>query len=233
MKPHHRPFAVHRKISIVSLALLFVAFLLLLLVGISLPIIKTIYLIRVYSTAERNQPATSIATELRFGVWGVCATSALNRPSLLTNDGECFGPRLGYDIPSSVTELVGVDASLVQVALKGLLVILILHIVAAGLSLAALIPAMCLGSHAFAIVALVLSMITAILGTVVFGVDLALVLVLKNKLPSLSSQVDLGIGFGNGIWMVLVAVVLTWVAVITLSARACFCCGVRRKSFKY
>ncbi|KAK0212433.1 actin cortical patch SUR7/pH-response regulator pali [Desarmillaria ectypa] len=233
MKPHHRPFAVHRKISIVSLALLFVAFLLLLFVGISLSIIKTIYLIRVYSTAPNDQPATSIATELRFGVWGVCATSALNPPSWWTNDGVCFGPSLGYDIPSSITELVNVDASLVQVALKGLLVILILHIVSAGLSLAALIPAMCLGSHALAIVALVLSIITALLGTIVFGVDLALVLTLKNKLPSLSSQIDLGIDFGNGIWMVLVAVVLMWVAVITLSARVCFCCGVRRKTFKY
>ncbi|KAG7449711.1 uncharacterized protein BT62DRAFT_886449 [Guyanagaster necrorhizus] len=221
MKPHYRPFVVHHEISIVSLALLFVAFLFLFLVGISLPIIKTIYLVRVYSTAESDQPATSIATELRFGVWGVCALSALGY-------GECFGPRLGYDVPSSVTELLDVDASLVQAALKGLLVILILHLVSAGLSLAAVIPAMFLGSHALAIMALVISITTALLGTVVFGVDLALVLTLKKELPSLSSQIDLGIDFGNGIWMVLVAVVLTWIAVITLSARACFCCGVRR-----
>ncbi|KAK0486235.1 hypothetical protein IW261DRAFT_1454450 [Armillaria novae-zelandiae] len=226
MKPHHRPFALYREISIVSLVLLFIAFLLLLLVGISLTIIKAIYLIRVYSTATSDQPVTSIATELRFGVWGVCATSALNPPSWWTNDGECFGPKLGYDIPSSITSLVGVDAALVQVALKGLLVVLILHLVAAGLSLAALIPAMCLGSHALAIVALVISIITALLGTIVFGVDLAL------SLPNLSSQIDLGIDFGNGIWMVLVAVVLTWVAVITLSARACYCCGVRRRTLK-
>ncbi|KAK0226348.1 actin cortical patch SUR7/pH-response regulator pali [Armillaria fumosa] len=233
MKPHHRPFALYREISIVSLVLLFIAFLLLLLVGISLTIIKAVYLIRVYSTATSDEPVTSIATELRFGVWGVCATSALNPPSWWTNDGECFGPKLGYDIPSSITSLVNVDASVVKVALKGLLVVLILHLVAAGLSLAALIPAMCLGSHALAIVALVISIITALLGTIVFGVDLALVLTLKNQLPSLSSQIDLGVDFGNGIWMVLVAVVLTWVAVIMLSARACYCCGVRRKFPKF
>ncbi|KAK0494834.1 actin cortical patch SUR7/pH-response regulator pali [Armillaria luteobubalina] len=232
MKPHHKPFALYREISIVSLVLLFIAFLLLLLVGISLTIIKAIYLIRVYSTAASDEPVTSIATELRFGVWGVCATSALNPPSWWTNDGECFGPKLGYDIPSSITSLVNVDASIVKVALKGLLVVLILHLVAAALSLAALIPAMCLGSHALAIVALVISIVTALLGTIVFGVDIALVLTLKNQLPSLSSQIDLGIDFGNGIWMVLVAVILTWIAVITLSARACYCCGVRRRTPK-
>ncbi len=33
--------------------------------------------------------------------------------------------------------------------------------------------------------------------------------------------------FGDGVWMVLAAVLSTWIAVGFLSARACYCCGVR------
>ena len=74
VKPEHKPFHAHRTTSIIALVLLLTSFILLLLVGISLTIIKGIYIIRVYSTAENTGPQTSIATELRFGVWGLCAS---------------------------------------------------------------------------------------------------------------------------------------------------------------
>lgn len=52
---------------------LFVAFVLLLLVALSMPIIKPVYLLSLVSTTP-DLEATSIATEVRFGVWGYCAT---------------------------------------------------------------------------------------------------------------------------------------------------------------
>jgi len=73
LKPHHRPLVQYRNLSLASVALLFTAFLLLLLVGLSLPIIKGIYILGVKGVPQ-NQPPTSIATLLQFGVWGVCAT---------------------------------------------------------------------------------------------------------------------------------------------------------------
>jgi len=53
---------------------LFAAFLLFLLVALSLPIIKSIYLLQLDGITSSTQPTTSVGTRLRFGVWGFCAT---------------------------------------------------------------------------------------------------------------------------------------------------------------
>jgi hypothetical protein len=50
----------------------FVAALLFLLVGLSLPIIKSIIIINV-SAVNSVDPISNAITELQFGVWGVCA----------------------------------------------------------------------------------------------------------------------------------------------------------------
>jgi hypothetical protein len=192
-----------------------------------LPIVKGVYLLRVQSIVE-DQPETSTATELRFGVWGVCASSALNRPSLLTNNGQCFGPKLGYEVPASLLSLIGIYSPLVTIVLKGLLILLILHPIIAGLSLLSFVFSLFLGSHPFSIFALVVTIISALLSSLVFATDLALVVVARSKVSQLQG-LNFRVGFGNGIWMMLVGVSLTWLAVILLSARACYCCGVRRK----
>lgn len=67
-----RPLQHHRIVSTCSFVLLFIAFILFLLVALSLPIIKTIYLLTLKAKVAPGQPATSIGTELRFGVWGMC-----------------------------------------------------------------------------------------------------------------------------------------------------------------
>ncbi|KAJ7459817.1 hypothetical protein FB451DRAFT_1563524 [Mycena latifolia] len=225
VKPHHRPLAAYHVLSWICIGLLFTAFLLSLLVGLSLPIIKPIYLLKFYST-RTGQPDTSIATELRFGVWGVCASSVLDEPTLFTNFGECFGPRLGYVVPDDIVALTGLSTTLVQFVLKGLLVVLVLHPVAAGLSLVTLVSSLFLASHKLSILALVLSIVTALVSTAVFAVDLALVIIAKTQVAQITS-VQFAIQWGNAPWMGLAAVILTWLAVIALSARACYCFGVR------
>lgn len=72
MKAHYKPLVAHPIVSLTSHITLFVAFLLFLLVGLSLTIIKPVFLLAIRSTVEQQQ-TLSIATELRFGVWGVCA----------------------------------------------------------------------------------------------------------------------------------------------------------------
>jgi len=224
VKPHHRPLYAHRTISIIAVVLLLAAFILALLVGISLPIVKSVYILRVYDILT-GQPVTSIATELRFGVWGFCASSALDPPTLFTNNGECFGPQLGYDIPASISALVGISSSETNAVLKALLIVLILHLVAAVLSLFTLVASLFLASHTVTIIALLFSVITALLNSVVFAIDIAIVIVVKDELPLFDN--GLAVGWGNAPWMTLVAVILTWTAVVVLSARACYCCGVR------
>ncbi|KAJ7095909.1 hypothetical protein B0H15DRAFT_78171 [Mycena belliarum] len=225
MKPQHRPLAAYRILSYICIGLLFTAFLLSLLVGLSLPIIKPIYLLRFYST-RAGQPNSSIATELRFGVWGVCASSVLDQPGFFTNPGKCFGPRLGYAVPDDIIALTGLSTSLVQFVLKGLLVVLVLHPVAAGLSLLTVASSLFLASHKLSILALALSILTALVSTAVFAVDLALVIIAKSQVAKITA-VQFAIQWGNAPWMSLAAVILTWLAVIALSARACYCFGVR------
>jgi len=225
---YHKPLFHYRYISLAAFLLLLVAFIIFLLVALSLPIIKTVYLLKVSALVNPNQPVTSIATVLKFGVWGVCATSSFDGPGQF---GECFGPQLGYTIPSNLIALIGLNPSIVQILLRSLVILLVLHPVAAGLSFITFLNSLFLGSHAVAIVALLFAVITSLVSTAVFAVDLALVLVAKSNVK------DIAVGrfevvWGNAIWMVLAATILTWTAVVLLSARACYCCGIRRKDLQ-
>lgn len=134
---------------------------------------------------------------------------------------------LGYNV-SSFVDLsdAGISPNIVKLIEDALLVVLVLHPVSAGLSFLAVVASLFLASHAFSIFTLILTIITALVASVSLAVDLALVIVARNRLPTLGTF-QLAIDFGNGVWMTLVAVVLTWVAVILLSARACYCLGVR------
>ena len=74
---HHRRNKRH---ATVTGFLLFGAFLLFLLVALSLPILKSIYLLEIRS--KTSQIETTVATRLRFGVWGFCASRFVS-PSFL------------------------------------------------------------------------------------------------------------------------------------------------------
>lgn len=109
-----------------------------------------------------------------------------------------------------------------------LLLLLSLHLVAAGLSTVIFILSLFLHSHAVAIIALIIAIVAAIVGSVVFAADVALVIVVQNNINSAFSDASFSVHFGNAVWMILAAMIMTWVAVVVLSARACYCCGVRR-----
>jgi hypothetical protein len=67
-KKYHVPFFHYRYISLAASLLLLVAFIIFLLVTLSLPIIKGIFLMEVTGTLDPNQPITAIANTLRFRV---------------------------------------------------------------------------------------------------------------------------------------------------------------------
>jgi len=222
LKEHHRPLTRFRIISVTSFVMHLTAFLLLLLVGLSMPIIKPIDLIKLQADT-RNQPPTSIVTELRFGVWGVCASSVLD-----TGYGECTKARLGYTIPTEYLNAIGLSTALADAIMTSLLIVLILHLIAAIFAFLAFIVSLFLASQVAAIIGLILSIITGILSTLMLGVDLGLVLIVRNKVEEFTNG-GFVVQWGNGVWMVLVAAILTWIGVIFLSARTCYCFGVRRK----
>jgi len=158
---------------------------------------------------------------------GVCASNSLQEPTFFSNFGECFGPKIGYTIPTSIISLSGVSPSIVDVVLEGLYVILVLHLVAAGMSLVTLASSLFLASHKISILALVLSIATALVSTVVFAIDLAIVIVAKQNVSALGTELHFAAQWGNGPWLGLAALISTWLAVVALSARACYCFGVR------
>lgn len=54
--------------------LLFIAFLLLLLVSLSVPVIKTIYLFRIAVDVSSSFLKSGVTGSVKFGVWGYCST---------------------------------------------------------------------------------------------------------------------------------------------------------------
>jgi hypothetical protein len=151
----------------------------------------------------------------------------LDTPTAFNNDGQCSAPRLGYQIDNSILALTG-QTALVQVALKGLIVVLILHPICAGLCLISLLCAVVSWSHTFAICALVWTVAAAILATVSAAADLVLVRVAKAKIDDVMG-LSFEILWGNAPWMSVVAVVLLWIVIVLQSATLCGCCGVSRR----
>jgi hypothetical protein len=141
----------------------------------------------------------------------------------------CFGPQLGYTVPTSILSLVGLSSKFANVAETTLLTMLVLHPVSAALSTVASVLFLLVRSHLIATIALIVAIITAIVSTVVFAVNVALVVSIKDNIDSLFPGVDFAVSFGNGLWMVLAAVILAWIAVVMLSAQRCRRCGVSRQ----
>jgi hypothetical protein len=138
-----------------------------------------------------------------------------------------LGPHLGYQIPPELLALIGLPPSLANLILTALLVVLVLHPIAAGFSFLAFISSLYLASHPVAIFGLVTSIIASLLATIVLAVDISIAVVVRDKLNEFLSG-GFTVVWGNAIWMVLAATVCSWGGVIILSARVCYCCGIRR-----
>jgi hypothetical protein len=154
----------------------------------------------------------------------------LDQPTFFSNNGDCVGPQLGYTIDPTYIAGVTNEPDLANLILKALTILLVLHPIAAGLAFLTVVPvaASCFVYHkAPWIISLVLSIATAIMSTIVFGADLALIIVARHKLSD-QDKYNVTIDFGNGVWIVLVSMLFTWVALLLLSARVCRCCGFGR-----
>jgi len=207
---------------------LFASFLLFLLVSLSLPIIKTFYLVQVNSIPSLPEPQTNVATELRFGVWGFCATSILNEPTAFSNNGVCSAPRLGYDLDPALLAATG-HPEIAQLVEQVLVVVLVLHPVLAGLTFFAFICAIPGGRvRACEIFTLVVTVLSAVVSTIALGVVFGLIGVMKSRVGPLTGG-EFQVGFGNCPWMVLTATILLWIAVVLASLVACNCCGLGRR----
>uniref|UniRef100_D8PWX6 Pali-domain-containing protein n=2 Tax=Schizophyllum commune (strain H4-8 / FGSC 9210) TaxID=578458 RepID=D8PWX6_SCHCM len=189
----------------ISPLLTFPAFILLLFVSLSTPIIKSIHLFSVTSELSTNVFGADVGVSgyANFGVWGYC-----------TSNIEISGVSDLEDTISKVTTAA-----------------LVLHPIACGLTFLAFLVSVlmvCRGRDGPArlpsICSLLWGIFAAVLTTAVFLIDIIFVAIVRNKVRDKSDdQVDLH--FDAAIWMVLAAAVALWVSLIGGCCGVCACGG--------
>ncbi|PVF97017.1 hypothetical protein CPB86DRAFT_735665 [Serendipita vermifera] len=209
--------------------LLVTAFLLQTCTSLSLPIVKSIYL---FSIHIQTSAAVVNEGEIRIGLWGFCFLTEFTEDVL--TEGTCSPIRVGYTIPEAVISQIGLSPYLYDLFSNVLSAFLIVHPVVATLTLITIVTSLFPFIRATRVLCLILNIISAILSTIVAGIDLSIIIIARNKLAALESApgnpaaslgLDVAIGFGPAPWMGLMAVFALWLAVVTGSILLCSCCG--------
>ncbi|KAL1667735.1 actin cortical patch SUR7/pH-response regulator pali [Schizophyllum commune] len=222
----------------ISPLLTFPAFILLLLVSLSTPIIKSIHLFSVTSELSTNVFGADVGVSgyANFGVWGYCTSNIeISVDNASTDTGEvCSETKLGYTFDQTVMEALGVS-DLQDTISKVTTAALVLHPIACGLTFLAFLVSVlmvCRGRDGPArlpsICSLLWGIFAAVLTTAVFLIDIIFVAIVRNKVRDKSDdQVDLH--FDAAIWMVLAAAVALWISLIGGCCGVCACGGRGRK----
>jgi len=225
-------------LAFVTPLLLFIAFLLLLLVSVSVPIAKSIYLFKFIANVSSSLLHSGASGSVKFGVWGYCFSGVDVSVLGSTHDsaGSCSKAHLGYTFDQTVANALHVSG-LENLISRTLTAALVLNPVACGLTFLALVISLAMhkrgteGSSRFAsLLTLIIASLTGLITTIVFIIDVAFVASVHNKLKKDTSG-DLQLNYGNAVWMVLGAAVAIWVSLLGACAGICF--GRRRKTETY
>ncbi|EKM55377.1 uncharacterized protein PHACADRAFT_255963 [Phanerochaete carnosa HHB-10118-sp] len=201
--------------------LTFSAFLLLLLVSLSVPIIHSIYLFRLSAHAATSLLDAAASGVVRFGVWGYCI-STIDLSIVGLNDdsaGSCSHPKLGYTFDSNVQAALNASGVNVKSINKALTAALVLHPIACGFSFLTLLASLFIVrwrtglSRGASFLTLGVGLFTALLTTVVFLVDVIFVAIVKSDIKKDTDGSVTG-AWGNAVWMVLGATVALWAALV-------------------
>ncbi|KAI0748263.1 pali-domain-containing protein [Daedaleopsis nitida] len=205
-----------------------VSFLLLLLVSLSTPIIKSIYLFQLSAQASSSLFNSQASAAVRFGVWGYCSsgTDVQVLGSDHTTAGQCSKPHLGYTFDQNVAQALHVD-DLTDAISATLSAALVLHLVDCILTFIAFVSSLFVRkwrpaaftyrvnsySRPWLLATLIVAFIAAILTTVAFIVDLVFSSIVQNKISDEARGI-LHVSRGNAVSMTIAAAVLLWVAIV-------------------
>lgn len=223
--------------------LLFAAFLLLLLVSLSVPIIKAIYLFHLVAHPSSSLPGISASGSAWFGVWGYCV-SPVDVSVVGTNVGtsaQCSKTMLGYDLNSTILAALQVSGVILSSGAisRAISAVLVLHPIACGITFLALVASFFIIrrrsdgeiSRGASLITVIVGLLAALLATVVFVVDVVFVAVVRDRVKGESDGV-LALNWGNAVWMVLGAALALWLALVGVCAG--FCCRRRyQRANKY
>lgn len=216
-------------LAIVTPVLLFIAFLLLLLVSLSVPITKSIYLFQLLANVSAGILKTGVSGSVKFGVWGYC-TSGVDLSVLGSQHdsaGGCSKVGLGFTFDQTLANALHVSG-FENLISRTLTAVLVLNPIACGLTFLALIVS--LGavrsgssgtSRVASLFALSASILAGLVTSIVF-IDIGLVATVRSKVKNDTSG-DLQLNWGNAVWMVLGATLLIWASLFGV------CCGRRNR----
>lgn len=221
-------------LAIVTPVLLFIAFLLLLLVTLSVPIIKSIYLFKIIGHVSSSLLNSGASGSVKSGVFGYCFSGIDVSVFGTQHDttAECSKPHLGYTFDQTLGNELGISG-LENTISRALTAALVLHPIACGLTFLALLMSLFMAkrgqtgaSRAASFFTLGSGLLAALITTIVFFIDIALVASVRHKVKN-DTDGDVSLNWGNAVWMILGAAIGIWAAVV--GACAGLCCGSRRR----
>ncbi|KAF9069908.1 actin cortical patch SUR7/pH-response regulator pali [Rhodocollybia butyracea] len=226
--------------TIITASLLFIAFLLLLLVTLSVPIIKTIYLFIL--SANVSSLLESASGSVKFGVFGYC-TTGVNIGGIFSDSvssAECSKAHLGYTFDSTVASALHLNSNeLVNVISKTTTAALVLHPIACALTFMTFLLSLFMlhrGSNGTArlpsLITLGFGILAALFTTIVFLIDVILVAVVRNHVKN-DTDNDVTLNWGNAVWMALGATIALWLAMVGACGGVCGCGSRNRRREKY
>ncbi|CAL1704896.1 unnamed protein product [Somion occarium] len=215
--------------------LIFVAFLLLLLVSLSVPVIKSIYLFRLTANINASLLDSRATGSARFGVWGYCL-SAIDVSIIGFNHNspaQCSKAKLGYTFDNNVEMVLRVNGLTDDVS-RAITTALVLHPIACGFTFLALLTSLFIirrrggnVSRLAYLVTLGTGLLAAVLTTIVFLIDVIFVAIVRHRVNNESDD-SLNFDWGNAVWMALGATIALWGALVGACA-GIFNCGRRQK----
>ncbi|KAF5391373.1 hypothetical protein D9757_002008 [Collybiopsis confluens] len=225
--------------AIITPALSFVAFVLLLFATLSVPIIKSIFLFTL--AANISSQLESASATVRFGVWGYC-TSSVDVAGLFSDNitpAKCSPVHLGYTFDATIAHFLQVPLNLdsnelVRVVSKTTTAALVLHPIACALTFLTMLISLFMfrrGSNRPArlpsLLTLIIGTLAALLTTIVFLIDVILVAVIRDHVKE-DTDGDVSLNWGNAVWIALGATIALWLAMVATCGRLCACGSQKR-----
>jgi len=213
--------------------LLFVAFLLLLLVSVSVPITKTIYLFKLIANVSSGLLKSGASGSAKFGFWGYCFSGVTVSVfgSQHSSTAECSKAQLGYAFDQTLGNALHVSG-FENLISRTLTAALVLNPIACGLTFLALIISIGMvrrgssgASRVASLFTLSVGILAGLITSIIFFINLGLVASVRNRVKN-DTNGDLQLNWGNAVWMVLGAALAIWASLI--GACTTLCCGGRR-----
>jgi len=194
----------------IGIFFLVAAFVLLVIVSVSLPTFSAVDIVRTnFNTAPGSSSTSSTINQLRLGIWGYCVN--------LAKDGtrECI--HTGHAYKATFLSSTGAVKAVGTGSTRGLPA----HVAAAIVTLFALLFA--ISNHlTLMLVSSLLCFVAALITLIAFGIDIGLLISVKHTMNDLSGHTVTAPGF----WMTFVSIILLLLAGLTV-------CFRRKRSSRY